>query len=206
MNKTEGQTWELYDFCSLTLGKKANELISQNVNLLQYNNIIFTAFLGFVFMEFASLCPFTIKTIWFWMKKKNNKKQRLNFGTSSDHINDTSFSKQQALTDYFSLCSLSSSAYDVVLRQKVAVKKLSRPFQSLIHSRRSYRELRLLKHMKHENVSAPRDSTQRQAVAAPCVLPLCYWSALLVLSLPLQVIGLLDVFTPAAALEDFNEL
>lgn len=53
----------------------------------------------------------------------------------------------------FPLISLSSSAYDVVLRQKVAVKKLSRPFQSLIHSRRSYRELRLLKHMKHENVS-----------------------------------------------------
>uniref|UniRef100_A0A674PBL4 mitogen-activated protein kinase n=1 Tax=Takifugu rubripes TaxID=31033 RepID=A0A674PBL4_TAKRU len=47
-----------------------------------------------------------------------------------------------------------ASAYDVVLRQKVAVKKLSRPFQSLIHCRRSYRELRLLKHMKHENVSA----------------------------------------------------
>ncbi|XP_055367091.1 mitogen-activated protein kinase 11 isoform X3 [Betta splendens] len=68
---------------------------------------------------------------------------------------------------YGSVC----SAYDVVLRQKVAVKKLSRPFQSLIHSRRSYRELRLLKHMKHENV-----------------------------------IGLLDVFTPAASLEDFNEL
>uniref|UniRef100_A0A8C6T8T4 mitogen-activated protein kinase n=1 Tax=Neogobius melanostomus TaxID=47308 RepID=A0A8C6T8T4_9GOBI len=68
---------------------------------------------------------------------------------------------------YGSVC----SAYDVVLRQKVAVKKLSRPFQSLIHSRRSYRELRLLKHMKHENV-----------------------------------IGLLDVFTPASALESFNEL
>ncbi|CAB1414296.1 unnamed protein product [Pleuronectes platessa] len=68
---------------------------------------------------------------------------------------------------YGSVC----SAYDVVLRQKVAVKKLSRPFQSLIHSRRSYRELRLLKHMKHENV-----------------------------------IGLLDVFSPAATLEDFNEL
>uniref|UniRef100_A0A674NWE4 mitogen-activated protein kinase n=1 Tax=Takifugu rubripes TaxID=31033 RepID=A0A674NWE4_TAKRU len=67
---------------------------------------------------------------------------------------------------YGSVC----SAYDVVLRQKVAVKKLSRPFQSLIHCRRSYRELRLLKHMKHENV-----------------------------------IGLLDVFTPAAALEDFSD-
>ncbi|XP_026065210.1 mitogen-activated protein kinase 11-like isoform X3 [Carassius auratus] len=64
-----------------------------------------------------------------------------------------------------------SSAYDVRLRQKVAVKKLSRPFQSLIHSRRTYRELRLLKHMKHENV-----------------------------------IGLLDVFTPAVSLEEFNEV
>uniref|UniRef100_A0A8C2A6B2 mitogen-activated protein kinase n=1 Tax=Cyprinus carpio TaxID=7962 RepID=A0A8C2A6B2_CYPCA len=68
---------------------------------------------------------------------------------------------------YGSVC----SAYDVRLRQKVAVKKLSRPFQSLIHSRRTYRELRLLKHMKHENV-----------------------------------IGLLDVFTPAASLEEFNEV
>ncbi|XP_036376412.1 mitogen-activated protein kinase 11 [Megalops cyprinoides] len=68
---------------------------------------------------------------------------------------------------YGSVC----SAYDVRLRQKVAVKKLSRPFQSLIHSRRSYRELRLLKHMKHENV-----------------------------------IGLLDVFSPAVSLEDFNEV
>uniref|UniRef100_A0A8C2P4D7 mitogen-activated protein kinase n=1 Tax=Capra hircus TaxID=9925 RepID=A0A8C2P4D7_CAPHI len=35
-----------------------------------------------------------------------------------------------------------SSAYDTRLRQRVAVKKLSRPFQSLIHARRTYRELR----------------------------------------------------------------
>ncbi|KAK3517870.1 hypothetical protein QTP70_021844, partial [Hemibagrus guttatus] len=68
---------------------------------------------------------------------------------------------------YGSVC----SAYDVQLRQKVAIKKLSRPFQSLIHSRRTCRELRLLKHMKHENV-----------------------------------IGLLDVFSPAASLEEFNEV
>ncbi|KAG8518002.1 Mitogen-activated protein kinase 11, partial [Galemys pyrenaicus] len=54
---------------------------------------------------------------------------------------------------------------------KVAVKKLSRPFQSLIHARRTYRELRLLKHLKHENV-----------------------------------IGLLDVFTPATSIEDFSEV
>ncbi|NXW27776.1 MK11 kinase, partial [Phaetusa simplex] len=63
------------------------------------------------------------------------------------------------------------SAYDTKTRQKVAVKKLSRPFQSLIHARRTYRELRLLKHMKHENV-----------------------------------IGLLDVFTPATSIENFNEV
>ncbi|XP_059843413.1 mitogen-activated protein kinase 11 [Hemitrygon akajei] len=68
---------------------------------------------------------------------------------------------------YGSVC----SAYDTRTRQKVAIKKLSRPFQSLIHARRTYRELRLLKHMKHENV-----------------------------------IGLLDVFTPALTLENFREV
>ncbi|XP_036904905.1 mitogen-activated protein kinase 11 isoform X3 [Sturnira hondurensis] len=68
---------------------------------------------------------------------------------------------------YGSVC----SAYDSRLRQKVAVKKLSRPFQSLVHARRTYRELRLLKHLKHENV-----------------------------------IGLLDVFTPATSIEDFSEV
>jgi len=34
----------------------------------------------------------------------------------------------------------------------VAIKKLSRPFQSEILAKRAYRELRLLKHMQHENV------------------------------------------------------
>uniref|UniRef100_A0A4W6C7E5 mitogen-activated protein kinase n=1 Tax=Lates calcarifer TaxID=8187 RepID=A0A4W6C7E5_LATCA len=68
---------------------------------------------------------------------------------------------------YGSVC----SAYDVKTGLKVAVKKLSRPFQSIIHAKRTYRELRLLKHMKHENV-----------------------------------IGLLDVFTPATSLEEFNDV
>ncbi|PAV83701.1 hypothetical protein WR25_26620 [Diploscapter pachys] len=36
--------------------------------------------------------------------------------------------------------------------QKVAIKKFNRPFQSIIHARRTYRELRLLRCMKHENV------------------------------------------------------
>lgn len=34
----------------------------------------------------------------------------------------------------------------------MAIKKLARPFQSAIHAKRTYRELRLLKHMNHENV------------------------------------------------------
>ncbi|KAK5613627.1 Mitogen-activated protein kinase 14A [Crenichthys baileyi] len=68
---------------------------------------------------------------------------------------------------YGSVC----SAYDDKLGLKVAVKKLSRPFQSIIHAKRTYRELRLLKHMKHENV-----------------------------------IGLLDVFTPATSLKEFKDV
>lgn len=54
---------------------------------------------------------------------------------------------------------------------KVAIKKLARPFQSAIHAKRTYRELRMLKHMRHENI-----------------------------------IGLLDVFTPAKSLAEFNDV
>ncbi|XP_069545005.1 mitogen-activated protein kinase 14A isoform X1 [Brachyistius frenatus] len=68
---------------------------------------------------------------------------------------------------YGSVC----SAYDIKMGLKVAVKKLSRPFQSIIHAKRTYRELRLLKHMKHENV-----------------------------------IGLLDVFSPATSLKEFTDV
>ncbi|XP_070695442.1 mitogen-activated protein kinase 14A isoform X1 [Pempheris klunzingeri] len=64
-----------------------------------------------------------------------------------------------------------SSAFDEKTSLKIAVKKLSRPFQSIIHAKRTYRELRLLKHMKHENV-----------------------------------IGLLDVFSPATSLKEFNDV
>uniref|UniRef100_A0A4W5PIX0 mitogen-activated protein kinase n=1 Tax=Hucho hucho TaxID=62062 RepID=A0A4W5PIX0_9TELE len=68
---------------------------------------------------------------------------------------------------YGSVC----SSHDQKTGLKIAMKKLSRPFQSFIHAKRTYRELRLLKHMKHENV-----------------------------------IGLLDVFTPATSLEEFNDV
>lgn len=39
------------------------------------------------------------------------------------------------------------------VKLRVAIKKLARPFQSAIHAKRTYRELRMLKHMRHENVS-----------------------------------------------------
>ena len=51
---------------------------------------------------------------------------------------------------------------------KVAVKKLSRPFQSIIHAKRTYRELRLLKHMKHENVGPACFALQKWP---PALLP-----------------------------------
>ncbi|XP_029290948.1 mitogen-activated protein kinase 14A isoform X1 [Cottoperca gobio] len=68
---------------------------------------------------------------------------------------------------YGSVC----SASDMTTGLKIAVKKLSRPFQSIIHAKRTYREMRLLKHMKHENV-----------------------------------IGLLDVFSPATSLNEFTDV
>uniref|UniRef100_A0A7N8X9J8 mitogen-activated protein kinase n=1 Tax=Mastacembelus armatus TaxID=205130 RepID=A0A7N8X9J8_9TELE len=49
---------------------------------------------------------------------------------------------------YGSVC----SAINEKTKEKVAIKKLHRPFQSEIFAKRAYRELRLLKHMKHENV------------------------------------------------------
>ncbi|XP_031789330.1 p38 map kinase isoform X1 [Nasonia vitripennis] len=44
------------------------------------------------------------------------------------------------------------SALDTTSGCKVAIKKLARPFQSAVHAKRTYRELRMLKHMNHENV------------------------------------------------------
>lgn len=57
---------------------------------------------------------------------------------------------------------LVSSAYDNKQAMKVAIKKLARPFQSAIHAKRTYRELTLLAHMRHENVIGLLD------VFSPC--------------------------------------
>ncbi|XP_020387162.1 mitogen-activated protein kinase 13-like [Rhincodon typus] len=79
---------------------------------------------------------------------------------------------------YVNLSLIGSGAYGTVCSatdrrtgNKVAIKKLYRPFQSEIYAKRAYRELKLLKHMKHENV-----------------------------------IGLIDVFTPALTLDGFTDI
>uniref|UniRef100_A0A3B5L4W9 mitogen-activated protein kinase n=1 Tax=Xiphophorus couchianus TaxID=32473 RepID=A0A3B5L4W9_9TELE len=56
--------------------------------------------------------------------------------------------KQVGTGAYGTVC----SAWDRRSGTQVAIKKLHRPFQSQLFAKRAYRELRLLKHMKHENV------------------------------------------------------
>lgn len=64
-----------------------------------------------------------------------------------------------------------ATASGAATTMKVAIKKLTRPFQSAIHAKRTYREFRLLKQIKHENV-----------------------------------IGLLDVFSPAVSMSDMSDV
>lgn len=45
-----------------------------------------------------------------------------------------------------------SSARDQLTNQNVAVKKIMKPFSTPVLAKRTYRELKLLKHLKHENV------------------------------------------------------
>lgn len=47
-----------------------------------------------------------------------------------------------------------SSAKDQLTGQNVAVKKIMKPFSTPVLSKRTYRELKLLKHLKHENVGS----------------------------------------------------
>lgn len=51
------------------------------------------------------------------------------------------------------VCCYFSAAYDTLLKQKVAIKKLSRPFQNVTHAKRAFRELKLMKITNHKNVS-----------------------------------------------------
>jgi len=50
---------------------------------------------------------------------------------------------------------MASSAKDQLTNQAVAIKKIMKPFSTPVLSKRTYRELKLLKHLKHENVGIP---------------------------------------------------
>ncbi|KAI2659271.1 Mitogen-activated protein kinase 14B [Labeo rohita] len=99
-------------------------------------------------------------------------------------------------------CFFRSSALDSKTGLRVAVKKLSRPFQSIIHAKRTYRELRLLKHMKHENVRHvfklffSHSYTIRVLFEQACTVFLKF-------SLNLHTA---HVFTPATSLAGFNDV
>lgn len=47
-----------------------------------------------------------------------------------------------------------SSAKDQLTNQNVAIKKIMKPFSTPVLAKRTYRELKLLKHLKHENVGS----------------------------------------------------
>jgi len=63
---------------------------------------------------------------------------------------------------YGQVCSVDDTRNGV----KMAIKKFSRPFQSVMHAKRALREVRLLIHMEHENVLDIRDLfTPQKSVA-----------------------------------------
>ena len=50
--------------------------------------------------------------------------------------------------------------------QPVAVKKIMKPFSTPVLSKRTYRELKLLKHLRHENVGLPLNPSLRDPAGA----------------------------------------
>jgi len=49
------------------------------------------------------------------------------------------------------------SAKDQLTSQAVAIKKIMKPFSTPVLSKRTYRELKLLKHLRHENIISLSD-------------------------------------------------
>ncbi|XP_047122580.1 mitogen-activated protein kinase 14 isoform X1 [Hydra vulgaris] len=82
--------------------------------------------------------------------------ERLPTGFYKEELNRTTWEIPERYQDlnvigagaYGQVC----SATDTHTGMQVAIKKLSRPFQSVLHAKRAYREILLLQHMCHENV------------------------------------------------------
>ncbi|KAK2151323.1 hypothetical protein LSH36_367g04000 [Paralvinella palmiformis] len=111
-----------------------------------------------------------------------------------------------------------SSCSDKVNNIKVAIKKLARPFQSPIHAKRTYREVRMLKHMNHENTLAKSKAAKDHEMAEAEFVYSMVWTmdtnihehhTLIDNSMGegiVPIIGLIDIFTPATCLEDFEDV
>lgn len=91
--------------------------------------------------------------------------------------------------------SISSAAYDTISQQNVAIKKLSRPFQNVTHAKRAYREFKLMKLVNHKNVSFQITNSYQSIILIQ-----------LISSIHLQIIGLLNAFTPQRTLEEFQDV
>lgn len=61
---------------------------------------------------------------------------------------------QNSISDTQELSIIRSSAKDQLTGSSVAIKKIMKPFSTSVLSKRTYRELKLLKHIQHENVRA----------------------------------------------------
>jgi serine/threonine protein kinase len=85
-----------------------------------------------------------------------------------------------------------SAAFDTMLQRQVAIKKIVRPAQTNIHGIRTYRETKLLAFLNHDNVRAH------------CVQRTDLWSA--DVRWTPQVVRLLDLFTPARSMGEFQDL
>jgi p38 MAP kinase len=51
-----------------------------------------------------------------------------------------------------------SSARDQIGHQFVAIKKISDPFGTASNAQNTFREIKLLKHLRHDNVRGPRSN------------------------------------------------
>jgi p38 MAP kinase len=70
--------------------------------------------------------------------------------------------KWEVKSQYTDLLPLGKGAYGLVCsgndiskpvdQRAVAIKKLARPFETTVHAKRAYREIKLLKHVSHDNV------------------------------------------------------
>jgi c-Jun N-terminal kinase len=90
-------------------------------------------------------------------------------------VGDTRFEVLRRYTDLKLLGSgaqgVCCDAHDTTANRRVAIKKLSRPFQNITHAKRAYRELKIMRLVNHVNI-----------------------------------IGLLDVFTPQKSLDEFQDV